>query len=260
VEEITIIGYTENLRELTDYWGVSYYDYITQYFPAAYYAPVDESGGGGSGGSGDGGGDNSNDFTPLEHEYRVDAEGFIRGREGGQYLTGYALEDAKGGATIASGVDLAFLTEAKLREYGVSEDFVSDAKLYLSPNAPRGQDALDMLNKSPLTITQEDADALDKGKFTEILNIVVNSFDAAADYADFYQLPAGAQTVIVDVAYQYGPNLETATPNFWNQGTTGDWQGAVNNLRSFGDNSGSRRNAEADLIENDMDLGLLPRN
>jgi len=54
--------------------------------------------------------------------------------------------------------------------------------------------------------------------------------------------------VITSVAFQYG-NLATETPNFWRQVTSGDWDGAVGNLRNFGDAYGSRRNREADYFE-----------
>ncbi|MBW9248887.1 MAG: hypothetical protein GJU72_07425 [Acidithiobacillus ferriphilus] len=74
----------------------------------------------------------------------------------------------------------------------------------------------------------------------------------------FWSLPTGTQTAIVDLAFQYGPNLSVRTPNYWKQVTTGQWQAAIDNLRNFGDAYGPRRNAEANLISADIANGELP--
>ncbi|WP_117035089.1 pesticin C-terminus-like muramidase [Klebsiella pneumoniae] len=60
------------------------------------------------------------------------------------------------------------------------------------------------------------------------------------------------------VAYQYGTNLASATPNFWSQVTNGQWQEAINNLNNFGDAYPTRRRSEAALIQSDLDAGKLP--
>ena len=54
-------------------------------------------------------------------------------------------------------------------------------------------------------------------------------------------------TTVASVAFQYG-NLETETPNFWRQVTSGDWNAAEKNLRDFQDDYGTRRNLEADYL------------
>lgn len=64
----------------------------------------------------------------------------------------------------------------------------------------------------------------------------------------FDQLSSACQTLIASVAFQYG-NLAICTPNFWLQVTIGDWQTALNNLRHFGDMYPTRRNIEANLLE-----------
>ncbi|TWQ48304.1 pesticin C-terminus-like muramidase, partial [Xanthomonas vasicola] len=66
------------------------------------------------------------------------------------------------------------------------------------------------------------------------------------------------QTAIASVAYQYGPGLATATPNFWTQVTTGHWQDAVTNLNDFGDAYDTRRDREAALIQQDITNGSVP--
>jgi GH24 family phage-related lysozyme (muramidase) len=76
----------------------------------------------------------------------------------------------------------------------------------------------------------------------------------------FYELPAGVQTAITDLAYQYGDgtNLATRTPTYWNDVITGDWSAAVNELNNFGDHFPTRRGLEAKLIQNDIDAGAVP--
>jgi GH24 family phage-related lysozyme (muramidase) len=92
----------------------------------------------------------------------------------------------------------------------------------------------------------------------EILGQVVEVYSANSSYADFYQLPGGVQTAIASVAYQYGPALAGATPEFWMQIIEGRWQDAVDNLRDFHDAYDSRRGQEADLIEADIASGAIP--
>ncbi|WP_259271153.1 pesticin C-terminus-like muramidase, partial [Klebsiella pneumoniae] len=74
----------------------------------------------------------------------------------------------------------------------------------------------------------------------------------------FSSLPLNTRTAIVSVAYQYGTNLASATPNFWSQVTNGQWQEAINNLNNFGDAYPTRRRSEAALIQSDLDAGKLP--
>ena len=54
--------------------------------------------------------------------------------------------------------------------------------------------------------------------------------------------------MIASVSFQYGVALNRRTPNFWWQITNGDWDGALANLRNFGDRYDTRRNKEADLL------------
>ena len=60
----------------------------------------------------------------------------------------------------------------------------------------------------------------------------------------FDELDQGKATVLASVAFQYG-NLEKATPNFWKQATSGDWNAVSVNLMNFGDSYSSRRLREA---------------
>ena len=67
-----------------------------------------------------------------------------------------------------------------------------------------------------------------------IIRQVAAKYDAASPFR-FADLPGEAQTVIADIAIQFGPNLDRATPRFWRFVTTGAWEKALDELRHFGD-------------------------
>jgi len=113
----------------------------------------------------------------------------------------------------------------------------------------KGQDAVNYLAQNPLTITQDEANALDQAVQTPLVNQLRSNYDAATSAGSFDGLPDQAQTVITSVATQYGPALSQATPNFWSKVTAKDWPGAVAVLRNFGDAYPTRRNKEADLLQ-----------
>ncbi|WDJ86715.1 hypothetical protein JH274_12435 [Xanthomonas campestris pv. incanae] len=205
------------------------------------------------------GGNGGNGFVPLAAENRID-NAFIDSVEGGQQLTAYVptkngVAIDRSGVTVATGVDLGSQTVESLTALGVDQALVNTLSPYLHLT---GQAAMDAIKNSPLNITETQADVLDNVVRTNILNAVVNNYNNSSDYADFYQLPAGEQTAIASVAYQYGPGLATATPNFWTQVTTGHWQDAVTNLNDFGDAYDTRRDKEAALIQQDITNGSVP--
>lgn len=219
------------------------------------YDPYPNPGDGGGGGdSGD-----STDFEPLPIENRVD-ETFIARVEGQQQLTAYVPNNqgtviGNSGVTVATGIDLGSKTIEGLTAIGVPADLIVTLTPYLRLT---GQEALAAMQNTPLTITRDQANALDSAVRNDILGQVVSNYNAASSYADFYQLPAGIQTAIASVAYQYGPWLATATRNFWAQVTEGQWQAAVDNLRAFGDAYAGRREQEADLMAGDIHSGAVP--
>ena len=61
------------------------------------------------------------------------------------------------------------------------------------------------------------------------------------------KLPKEQATVLASVAFQYG-NLESKTPDFWRQTTSGDWAAAHKNLKNFRDNYHPRRKREAKYL------------
>lgn len=206
----------------------------------------DEGGGGQSG--------------PVENPYciaparAVDAS-FLSANEGGQRLRAYVPDGDQSGITVGTGVDLAGRTQQSMTSLGWPQSLITQLLPYTTQ---RGQAARDYISANPLVISAENATLMDTSVFNDIVDDIARRFDAAASFADFDQLPPGTQTVIADMAYQYGPNLRGETPNFWQQITTGDWQAALANLLDFHDEYGPRRRLEAALLEEDLNQFRLP--
>jgi len=176
---------------------------------------------------------------------------FISEQEGGQHTEGYVPEDNDGnpignsGTTIGTGVDLGQINGQALEDMGLPDELIDQLEPYLGM---QGEDAQDYLEDHPLNINEEEADALDEAVHSDIQEQLEENYNQDSD-VDFDDLPEEAQTVIADVATQYGPNLADRTPNFWDAVTHQDWDSAYNELRDFHDDYPTRRNNEADLLQ-----------
>ena len=179
---------------------------------------------------------------------------FIGSLEGQSVLEGY-VPDAVGsdsGVTIATGCDLGQITPAKLAGFGLPPALAAKLKPYLGL---RRQAAEGYCDRHPLTITRDEADALDQAVRKPIVEQFRSSYDQAAGPAPgFDGLPDPAQTVIASVAFQYGADLARRTPRFWATVTAQDWRQAIAELRNFGDHYPTRRCKEADYLERGLAL------
>ena len=200
-------------------------------------------------------------LTTAQAKNRVDYN-FISAREGHLRTSGYVPVHSNGtiigrsGVTIGIGVDLGQQTTAGLANEGVSPALIKTVKPYLGLKGPA---ARSYLNKHPLILTVQQAQALTTAAQTHIINTVASEYTTnSSPPLNFFQLPGGAQTAITDLAYQYGPNLAARTPVYWNQVIHGEWAAAVQNLNDFGDAYQTRRTLEANLIQGDINSGKLP--
>ena len=196
-------------------------------------------------------------FSTLPPENRIDIN-FISGNEGGQYLHGYVPKRdgepiATSGVTIATGVDLGVRNTYDLARLGLDDDTIKELTPYLGL---KGDKAASFLQAHPLTITAEQADALDSGAINSIVDQLQRLYDTDSS-VDFWTLPANTQTAVADLAYQYGPNLASSTPIFWSEIIVQDWQMAADELNDFHDPYGPRRMAEGALMQDDIDQHLL---
>ncbi len=172
---------------------------------------------------------------------------FISEHEGGSLLVGYVpmANTSKSGATIATGIDIGQRATTDIDRWKISEDLKDRLKPYCHITGPA---AKALLQTRPLTVTREEAQAIDAAAAQPIFTAVENAYNKAAGLDMFQFLPDGIQTAIASVAYQYGANLQKATPKFWRKATMQDWDGCIFELENFGDRYPRRRKAEAALI------------
>lgn len=175
---------------------------------------------------------------------------FISEREGGSRTTGYvpASGVSNSGVTVATGFDLGARNMSDLNGLGLDSALVAKLKPYLGKVK---KDAEDALKTAPLTISNDEAETIDKAVRQKAVLSLKGKYLAAAgngEKTDFFDLPAEAQTAIASVSFQYG-DLATKTPKFWAAVTAQDWKTTASILRNFGDAYKTRRNLEADLID-----------
>lgn len=172
--------------------------------------------------------------------------GFISELEGGPALKGYVPDpkNSNSGVTIATGFDIG---QRSLNElYSL---FTPELAKKLAPYyGLKKQQAVAALQKTPLRITAEQAAEIDNVVKAQLLNQLEQRYSNATKN-NFADLPECTQTVIASVAFQYG-DLSKKCPKFWQAATRADREAMATELRAFGDHYPTRRNKEADYLEN----------
>ncbi|HEX7687132.1 MAG TPA: pesticin C-terminus-like muramidase [Burkholderiaceae bacterium] len=197
---------------------------------------------------------------------KVDVDwAFIREREGDK-LDGY-VPDASGsssGVTIATGIDLGQRSGSDIDKLDITDDLKKKLKPYCLKT---GKDATDLLAKSPLSITADEASALTKAVKGPMLDALIKEYDAAVDKANaadhcarvhFAELPGSVQTALASAQFQYN-SLSSRTQNYWKQVTQQKWDEASKNLKNFGDRYKTRRKLEAGLIDDAIAAAVPPK-
>lgn len=179
----------------------------------------------------------------------------IEGHEGNE-TRGYVPKNAQGvvlghsGVTIASGFDLGQHNTTDLNNLKLSDTLTKTLKPYLSLT---GTNATNYLASHPLNISAPDATSINSAIHSETLNRLIVAYDNAVGANNtFFGLPAGVQTAIADLAFQY-QNLAISAPKFWQDVIKFDWTAAVSELKNFDDAFHTRRNDEAKLIQSAID-------
>lgn len=195
--------------------------------------------------------------TFLSFSQEIATPSFIQQNEGFS-ATGYVPKEngaisPTSGVTIGFGVDLGGKTETSLLSDGVPQ---SIADILAPYTQLKGQDAQNKLDQSPLTLTTDQANTVSEVYMNLIGSQVGQDYNAASS-SSFSSLPKGTRSAVVDLAYQYGTGLSTATPSFWGDITSQNWASAVSELNNFHDSYPTRRQSEANLIQADINDGLL---
>ncbi|MDT0596236.1 pesticin C-terminus-like muramidase [Glaciecola petra] len=181
---------------------------------------------------------------PQNQHYHdaIDFE-FISKLEGGCVLKGYVPDhkNSKSGVTIATGFDLGARNDRDLRKIGLSPVLIGKLYPYLGR---KSTEAYEYIQQHPLRISKNEGNIVDTGVKRLLIEKLVERYNEDSQLA-FNDLPACWQTVIASVEFQYG-SIRKACPKFWSYVTQQEWDTAINELKSFGDNYASRRNQEAE--------------
>jgi hypothetical protein len=180
---------------------------------------------------------------------------FIGKQEGASITRGYVplADKSQSGVTIATGFDIGQQSNLDMLR--------ADLRDRLAPYLHlKGADAKAFLQKHPLEISVADAKAIDDAYETQFIHTLMTKYDKATSLLfaklpterviPFADLPAGVQTAVASVAFQYG-DLATRTPIFWGQVTQRKWADAIATLEDFHDSYHDRRKAEAALMRAD---------
>lgn len=157
---------------------------------------------------------------------------------------------SQSGVTVGMGVDLGQMTAAQINALPVPQALRDQLLPYAGL---RRQDAVDALARQPLTITQEDANALNDWAIGRAASQAQQRYDGAGA-GTFTDLPQEVQTVLTSVTHQYGGGA----PRFWTAVNAHDWNAALAELQDFGDRYQGRHDQEAALLQRAMQAGHLP--
>ena len=165
---------------------------------------------------------------------------FIKEQEGSK-TTGYVPDagNSKSGVTIASGFDLGARSLSDLK--GLPQAIIDILTPFLGIKGAQADEVA-----SKLKVSNDQANVIDEFSKKEATDRLRSKWEAATGES-FDDLPKSKATVVASVAFQYG-DLESQTPNFWRQVTSGDWDAANDNLKNFGDNYSSRRLRESEYL------------
>ena len=148
-------------------------------------------------------------------------------------------ENSKSGVTIASGFDLGARVLEDLK--GLPNDIVELLTPFLSLKGANAEEVA-----SNLKVSDNQAKIINEFAKNEAVKNLKTKWENSTG-TSFDGLSKEQATVLASVAFQYG-DLESRTPNFWKQATSGDWVSAYKNLLNFGDRYNKRRVSEANYL------------
>ena len=164
---------------------------------------------------------------------------FIAELEGAAIKVGYVPSN-NSGVTIGTGFDLKEKTEENITNFGFSEPLIEKLKPFFTLSGAEASEVA-----SNLVLNDSEVAELDQKSKNYYASLVANKYEKDSGKL-WNDLDKNQQTVVASVGFQYGSF--SRTPKFWNAVLNGDWEQVENELRNFGDDFGTRRNKEADLL------------
>jgi len=171
---------------------------------------------------------------------------FISELEGKGVSQGYVpdVDNSQSGVTIGTGFDLGSKSKEFLDSIGLDSSLIDRLTPYLGMTGAAAAEVAPNLKLDDSEVKQ-----LDTASKQWYSKSIIDQYNDNNPKTKFEDLTEAQQTVVASVGFQYG-NFKRV-PNFFNQISTDDWEGAEANLRNFGDNYGKRRSKEADLLESE---------
>lgn len=189
--------------------------------------------------------------------------------EGGQHVDAYVAwwPGAKhniSGVTLGTGVDIGQTNDPDLyakqmAKGGVPQATVDKLKPYIGL---KQQAACDYLSAHPLTLSKDEADAIDNWAKRTHLGMAKASYAAAmgARAPSFNDLTPAQQTILLSRTYQQGPGMPTKpiSKGFYDAVLRGDWGKAADELDTMAEQAGfakGRTDKEAAYLRGSMKGG-----
>lgn len=197
--------------------------------------------------------DSGQSFSAIDVSVVIDNEGGVG--------TSVIVPRAGDGYTVGAGVNLSEQTVQGLLDDGVDPSTVDALSSVIGVMPPDGS------TESPgISISSDAATQLTTAVMNAYFNATGAAYSDDCDFANFTDLPSQAQTAIADLAYNMGP-LSSSAPTLWGQITSGNWQGAIDNLTgtngqppfsSQDPTLNNRAIADGQLLQQAQQAGTLP--
>lgn len=187
-------------------------------------------------------------INPQNQQHSIDYQ-FISSFEGGSINKGYVPDatGSKSGVTVGIGFDLGARNVQDLKVLGLNQSLITKLTPFLGL---QGTDAARFLATNELNITDEEATSINIAAKSRMITALITKYNADSAIP-FVSIPAAWQSVIASVEFQYG-SVQKKCPSFWRCVVKQDWLEGIAELRDFGDGYPTRRNKEADYVEQHM--------
>lgn len=180
--------------------------------------------------------------TAPEQESGIDWN-TIEQLEGGKQSKAYVPQSGKSGVTVSSGFDVG---QRKNLE-GLSPEVQQKLKPFVGLKREIASERLQ--DVGGVQLTPEQTEELANFAKNETEQKLRNEWAKMSDIP-FESLSPAQKTVLASVMHQYG--TFSRTPRFSQFAGKGQWDRVVQELRNFKDQYKTRRNKEADLLQNKL--------
>lgn len=173
--------------------------------------------------------------------------------EGGQWTRGYVPPAGKSGVTIGTGFDIGQWKNRELRsKLDIPESIASRLDRYTGHIR---NDAAAVLRASPLEVSRDEANQIDRGVHQYFVRETMSYWDAhrPAGAPAYRDLTSAQQTVLFSRSFHQGIGMPRTgvAQDFYRAAQRNDWVAAEQNLRNYHVSQGwyrERVGAEANLL------------